>query len=124
MNILLICLIGYAIGNISNAYFIGKIFLNKDVRNFGSGNAGATNALRAFGAKIGILVFALDILKGVIAVLIGRYLDAETGQYFAGLMVIIGHNWPAILKFKGGKGIATSIGCLLYTSDAADEEDS
>lgn len=112
MNLLIICLIGYALGNISNAFIIGKLFLNKDVRDFGSGNAGATNALRAFGAKIGILVFILDIFKGVIAVILGRYLNPEVGQYFAGLFVIIGHNWPIVLKFKGGKGIATSIGVI------------
>jgi glycerol-3-phosphate acyltransferase PlsY len=83
------------------------------VRNYGSGNAGATNALRAFGAKIGIFVFVLDVLKGILAVYIGRKLNVDLGQYFAGIFAIIGHNWPIMLKFKGGKGIATSIGVML-----------
>lgn len=113
MNLFLACLAGYCLGNFSSAIIIGKVFLHKDVRDYGSGNAGATNAVRAFGAKIGLVVFLLDVLKGVIAVMLGRYLDPVWGQYFAGIFVIMGHNWPAALKFKGGKGIATSIGVML-----------
>ncbi len=100
-------------GNFSSAIIIGKIFLKKDVRDYGSGNAGATNAVRAFGAKVGLVVFLLDVLKGVLAVVIGKYIEPALGQYFAGIFVIMGHNWPAALKFKGGKGIATSIGVML-----------
>jgi acyl phosphate:glycerol-3-phosphate acyltransferase len=113
MEIIFASIIGYLIGNISNAYLMGKILLRKDVREYGSGNAGATNALRAFGVKIGIAVFILDILKGILAVYIGRRLNPEAGQYFAGIFAIAGHNWPIMLKFKGGKGIATSIGVML-----------
>lgn len=113
MRLLIVALIGYLIGNISNAYLIGKIFLKKDVRDYGSGNAGATNALRAFGAKIGIVVFLLDVMKGVVAVYIGNRLNPELGGFVAGISVIAGHNWPVTLKFKGGKGIATSIGVML-----------
>ncbi len=107
------CLIGYALGNISNAYLIGKVFLKKDVRKFGSGNAGATNAIRAFGAKVGIVVFIMDVLKGVLAVYFGRLIHPEIGHFLAGMFAIVGHNWPIILGFKGGKGIATSIGVML-----------
>lgn len=113
MKYLIIIFIAYALGNISNAYLIGKVFLKKDVRNYGSGNAGATNAIRAFGVKIGILVFLGDLLKGVAAVLIGRFIEPTYGPYIAGIFLIIGHNWPAALKFKGGKGIASSIGVML-----------
>ncbi|MDP3387882.1 MAG: glycerol-3-phosphate 1-O-acyltransferase PlsY, partial [Eubacteriales bacterium] len=113
MKLFIVALIGYMIGNISNAYLIGRIFLKKDVRNYGSGNAGATNALRAFGAKVGIVVFLLDVLKGIIAVYIGNRINPEFGGFVAGIAVIAGHNWPATLKFKGGKGIATSIGVML-----------
>jgi glycerol-3-phosphate acyltransferase PlsY len=113
MNLFLACLAGYCLGNFSSAIIIGKVFLGKDVRDYGSGNAGATNAVRAFGAKVGLVVFILDVLKGVFAVLIGRCFDPVLGQYFAGVFVIMGHNWPAALKFKGGKGIATSIGVIL-----------
>jgi glycerol-3-phosphate acyltransferase PlsY len=101
------------LGNFSSAIIIGKIFLKKDVRDYGSGNAGATNAVRAFGARVGLVVFLLDVFKGVLAVMIGRYIEPSLGQYFAGIFVIMGHNWPAALKFKGGKGIATSIGVML-----------
>jgi glycerol-3-phosphate acyltransferase PlsY len=113
MRLFVAALIGYMIGNVSNAYLIGRIFLKKDVRNYGSGNAGATNALRAFGAKVGIVVFLLDVLKGIIAVYVGNRISPEIGGYIAGISVIAGHNWPATLKFKGGKGIATSIGVML-----------
>lgn len=111
---LIIILISYFIGNISNAYFIGKIFLKKDVRNYGSGNAGATNAIRAFGYKVGILVFLGDLLKGVLATYISHKIDPVYGQYIGGIALLVGHNWPAVLKFKGGKGIASSIGVMLF----------
>ena len=111
---LIIILISYLIGNISNAYFIGKIFLKKDVRNYGSGNAGATNAIRAFGYKVGILVFLGDLLKGVLAAYISHKIDPIYGQYIGGIFLLVGHNWPAVLKFKGGKGIASSIGVMLF----------
>lgn len=115
MNYFFIAIISYLLGNISFAYILGKIFTKKDVRDFGSGNAGATNAIRAFGKKIGAMVFVGDVLKGVIAVLIGKTLG-ETGMYLAGAMVIIGHNWPVFLNFKGGKGVATTIGVMLIAS--------
>lgn len=115
MNYFFIAIIAYLLGNISFAYILGKIFTKKDVRDYGSGNAGATNAIRAFGKKIGAMVFIGDVLKGVIAVLIGRSLG-ETGVYLAGAMVIIGHNWPVFLNFKGGKGVATTIGVMIIAS--------
>lgn len=115
MNYFFIAIISYLLGNISFAYILGKIFTKKDVRDFGSGNAGATNAIRAFGKKIGSMVFVGDVLKGVIAVLIGKTLG-ETGMYLAGALVIIGHNWPVFLNFKGGKGVATTIGVMLIAS--------
>ena len=71
MKYILIGIISYFIGNISFAYILGKIFANKDVRDYGSGSAGATNALRTFGKKIGAMVFLGDVLKGAIAVTIG-----------------------------------------------------
>jgi len=93
-----------------------KIFAKKDVREYGSGNAGATNAFRTFGKKVGALVFLGDVLKGVAAVLLGRYLGGQTGAYIAGAFVIIGHNWPVLLSFKGGKGVATTIGVMLFVN--------
>lgn len=115
MNYFFIAIISYLLGNISFAYILGKIFTKKDVRDYGSGNAGATNAIRAFGKKIGAMVFIGDVLKSVIAVLIGKTLGV-TGMYLAGAMVIIGHNWPVFLNFKGGKGVATTIGVMIIAS--------
>lgn len=113
IRILLIILIGYLLGNFSTSFILGKIVEKRDIRKFGSGNAGATNALRVFGAKIAALTFLFDGFKGVLAVLIGNYLLGSDGALIAGISVIVGHNWPIILKFKGGKGIATSIGVVL-----------
>lgn len=116
MKYILLTIISYFIGNISFAYILGKIFAKKDVREYGSGNAGATNAFRTFGKKVGALVFLGDVLKGVAAVLLGRYLGGQTGAYISGAFVIIGHNWPVLLSFKGGKGVATTIGVMLFVN--------
>lgn len=113
MNIFVTILLSYLIGCFSSAYFLGKMSKNIDIRNFGSGNAGATNALRVLGKKIGALTFALDILKGVIAVLIGKTLFGFNGSLLASIFVVLGHNFPVFLGFKGGKGVATSFGVLL-----------
>ena len=113
MKFILIAIISYLIGNISFAYILGKLFEKKDVREYGSGNAGATNALRTFGKKMGAMVLIGDALKGVAAVLIGRQLGGQDGAYVAGTLVIIGHNWPALLKFRGGKGVAATIGVMI-----------
>ncbi len=113
MNYIIVVIISYLIGNLSFAYILGKFIMKKDVRDYGSGNSGATNAIRAFGAKIGVWAFVGDVLKGVVAVLIGKVIGEEYGGYLAGAFVIIGHNWPALLNFKGGKGVATTIGVML-----------
>lgn len=113
MRILITILLSYLIGCFSSAYFLGKISKNIDIRNYGSGNAGATNALRVLGKKVGALTFALDILKGVIAVLIGKYMFGFNGSLLAGIFVVLGHDFPIFLGFKGGKGVATSFGVLL-----------
>lgn len=114
MKFILIAIISYFLGNISFAYILGKLFTKKDVRDYGSGSAGATNALRTFGKKIGIMVFMGDVLKGVAAVIIGRSFGGQMGAYVAGASVIIGHNWPVLLSFKGGKGVATTIGVMIF----------
>jgi len=116
MKYIFIAIISYFIGNISFAYILGKILANKDVREFGSGNAGTTNAIRAFGKKVGVMVFLGDVLKGVVAVLLGRYFAGQTGAYIAGAFAIIGHNWPVLLNFKGGKGVATTIGVMVFVN--------
>lgn len=107
---LLIALISYALGNIQTSYLIGRAIRKTDIREHGSGNAGTTNALRVFGKKIAVITLLVDALKGVLAVIIGMRLGDTDGSLIAGVAVIVGHNWPFYLGFKGGKGVATSIG--------------
>lgn len=113
IQILMVIVIAYFIGNFSPSYLLGKMIEGKDIREYGSKNAGSTNALRVFGKKVALFTFALDILKGLIAVKLGQYIQPELGAYLAGLFVIIGHNWPIVLSFKGGKGIASTLGVML-----------
>jgi len=111
---LLAMFISYFIGNIAPSYFIGKALKNIDIRDHGSGNAGATNAFRVLGAAAGVIVFICDTLKSVLAVHVGLWLTGtQLGGMLAGAMAVIGHNWPVVLNFKGGKGIASSFGLVL-----------
>jgi glycerol-3-phosphate acyltransferase PlsY len=90
---------------------------NVDIRKLGSGNAGMTNVLRNFGKGYAVLVIVGDALKGVIAVLIGRYIAGnEIGAMCAGFAAIVGHNWPIFFQFKGGKGILTSAVVILMVT--------
>ncbi|MDZ4122531.1 MAG: glycerol-3-phosphate 1-O-acyltransferase PlsY [Candidatus Cloacimonadaceae bacterium] len=111
-------ILAYLIGSIPFGYLIGKIFYKKDIRQSGSGNIGATNALRSFGVSVGIFVLSLDLLKGFLAILLARYLLADFNVYIvlSGLFVILGHVFPIFLQFKGGKGVATSAGVFLALS--------
>lgn len=106
---------GYLIGSITFSYVVGKWFLGIDVREHGSGNAGATNTLRTLGKWPGIFVLILDLLKGVLAVMIGKWLAPEHDwvAVASGIAVVVGHNWPLFFKFKGGKGVAATIGVAL-----------
>lgn len=112
MEILLIPALSYLIGSFSSAYIVGKAFKKIDIRNHGSGNAGATNALRIMGKKLGVLTFFMDFAKGAIAVLIGLGLAGHNGGIVAAFFAVVGHNWPIFFKFKGGKGIATTIAAM------------
>lgn len=109
----LVSLIAYFLGNFATSYIVSMRAAHIDIRKHGSGNAGATNVLRVLGAKAAALTFLGDTLKGVAAVLIGRYIAGSNGAILAGLFVVIGHNWPVTLGFKGGKGVATTIGAML-----------
>jgi len=111
-NPFIVAVIAYLLGNFSSAYVLGKILKKEDIRSYGSGNAGATNALRVFGKKIGIIALISDVLKGVLAVYIGGLILGEQGRLIAAVFVVLGHNWPVFLRFKGGKGIATSLGVI------------
>ncbi len=116
MKVVLTVIVSYLLGCFSSAYFLGKMAKNIDIREYGSGNAGATNALRVMGKKIGALTFILDILKGIIAVIIGNKLLGLDGKLLAGIFVVLGHNFPVFLNFKGGKGVATSLGVLMMVN--------
>jgi len=115
VNIILVVILGYIIGSIPTAYWFGKAYKKVDIRDYGSGNVGATNAFRVLGKWPGIAVLILDIIKGIIPTTI---IASQLGggsillRVLAGVMAIIGHNWTVFLSFKGGKGIATSLGVL------------
>lgn len=112
-------IIAYFIGNISTAYFVGKLMGKIDIRNHGSGNAGATNALRVLGVKAGIVTLLGDMLKGLIIVGVAKYFGSLQLALACGLAVVIGHDFPVFFHFKGGKGIATSIGIFTFIDPVA-----
>ncbi|MBZ5201718.1 glycerol-3-phosphate 1-O-acyltransferase PlsY [Planomicrobium chinense] len=113
MDTLLPVLLAYLLGSIPSALWIGKIFYNTDIRTKGSGNLGATNTFRTLGAKAGIVVTVLDILKGTAATLIPLYIDTNIHPLIFGVIAVVGHMFPVFAKFKGGKAVATSGGILL-----------
>ena len=103
----------YLIGSIPSGLVIGRL-KGIDVREYGSGNIGTTNVLRTLGARYGAIVLVADVLKGVIAVVLARYIiETPTGEMAAGFAAVAGHDWSLFLKFKGGRGVATSLGALL-----------
>ncbi|WP_332630082.1 glycerol-3-phosphate 1-O-acyltransferase PlsY [Halalkalibacter flavus] len=115
IGLIIIILIGYLLGSLSFSYIIAKKIKKVDIRQHGSGNAGATNTLRVLGLGPALLVLALDVLKGIVAVWIGvAVAPDQSGLYpaLAGLAAILGHNWPIYYGFRGGKGVATTIGVL------------
>ena len=105
-------LIGYGLGTITTGTIVGRL-MGVDIRQTGSKNAGTTNVLRTLGWKASLFTFAGDAVKGVLAVLIGRWIGGLYGGYLSGILAVIGHNWPVFFHFKGGKGIATSFGVIL-----------
>ena len=132
----LIFIICYLIGSIPFGLILTKLFDNNDLRNIGSGNIGATNVLRTGNKTLALLTLILDLSKSFIPLFIffQLYPHPIINDFFNliivdkiflilvfGYFFVLGHCFPIWLKFKGGKGIATSLGCLLYTSDAADE---
>lgn len=116
---------GYFIGCVQSAFIVGKVVGKIDIREHGSGNAGMTNITRVLGAKAGIFVFVCDILKGLIAFNLcnfifggSLFLSGGSALYgiYAGFGAIIGHDFPFYLKFRGGKGVATTLGFLLFVN--------
>ncbi|HCU6988137.1 TPA: glycerol-3-phosphate 1-O-acyltransferase PlsY [Staphylococcus aureus] len=122
MMIIVMLLLSYLIGTFPSGFVIGKLFFKKDIRQFGSGNTGATNSFRVLGRPAGFLVTFLDIFKGFITVFFPLWLpvhaDGPISTFFTnglivGLFAILGHVYPVYLKFQGGKAVATSAGVVL-----------
>lgn len=124
MNELLLIIVAYLIGSVPTSVWVSKSFFNIDIRDYGSGNAGATNTYRVLGSKWGTLVMVVDMLKGVIAVklalLLPEYADTEVNlqnlQTGLGLAAVVGHIFPIWADFRGGKGVATLFGLVLGIS--------
>ena len=112
--VMLVSIIGYLLGNLNGAVVVSKLLAKEDVRKKGSGNAGLTNYIRNYGAGSSVLVILVDVLKAVLACLIGGWLLGGYGYYEEGvalgaLAVILGHDFPVLLDFKGGKGILSGV---------------
>jgi glycerol-3-phosphate acyltransferase PlsY len=124
MNELLLIIVAYLIGSVPTSVWVSKSFFNIDIRDYGSGNAGATNTYRVLGSKWGTFVMVVDMLKGVIAVklalLLPEYADSEVNlqnlQTGLGLAAVVGHIFPIWADFRGGKGVATLFGLVLGIS--------
>lgn len=117
MYTILFIIIAYLLGSIPSALIAGKISKKIDIREYGSGNLGATNAFRVLGTKAGIIVTLADILKGTVATLIpllaALFIDIDVSRLLIGLFAVIGHTYPIFARFKGGKAVATSAGIIL-----------
>ncbi len=124
MNELLLIILAYLIGSIPTSVWVSKEFFDIDIRDYGSGNAGATNTYRVLGPKWGTLVMVVDMLKGIVAVklalLLPEYADSDVNlqnlQTGLGLAAVVGHIFPIWADFRGGKGIATLFGLVLGIS--------
>ena len=118
-----VAIVAYVIGSINFAVIFSRKFAGFDVREKGSGNAGTTNMLRSVGKKAAVITLICDILKGVvsigIAIIVGNIikdLDKALLVQIAGILVVVGHTFPIFFGFKGGKGVATSLGVILMTN--------
>lgn len=115
IKILLTLIIGYLFGSLSTGVILSKMVNKTDIRSHGSGNAGTTNMLRVLGRKMALFTFIGDMLKGVIAVFIGKLLvGGALGGVLGVIGALLGHTFPLFFSFKGGKGIATGFGSLLF----------
>ena len=111
MEVLIISILSYLMGSVPFGFILTKVFLKKDIRDIGSGNIGATNALRAGNKSLGYGTLFLDIIKAIIPVVYVK-LNYPNYIFIASLCVFLGHIFPIWLKFKGGKGVATYVGIL------------
>jgi len=120
-HVFLAAVISYLAGSIPTAYIFCRMLKGVDIRTVGSGNVGATNAMRVLGRGWGVTVLFFDVLKGLLPVMLlgnalcsfGQAVPGEFARIILGLSCICGHNWPIFLGFKGGKGVATTLGVLI-----------
>lgn len=107
-------LVCYAIGSLPTAYLFTRYILGQDIRDIGDNNSGAANVFRNVGAKAGVAVGAIDIIKGSVVIVLAKVLVDDTGMgMMAGAAALVGHNFPVHLKFRGGRGAATAVGVLI-----------
>ena len=120
-----VAIVGYLIGSISSGYLVGKVYRNVDLRTVGSGSTGATNTFRTLGRGAGILVASFDILKGALAVVFAQVMFADgtagrpIAEALAAVFAVVGHCWPITLRGRGGRGVATGFGALLFVATPA-----
>lgn len=113
-SIIIAIAIGYLLGSIPCAYIAGRLVKGVDIRQLGGGNMGALNTMREIGTVAGFAVLLADMAKGLLAVLVAQWLGLPLLFVFiVGLTAVVGHNWPVWLRFKGGQGLATTLGVLL-----------
>jgi len=113
-SIIIAIAIGYLLGSIPCAYIAGRLVKGVDIRQLGGGNMGALNTMREIGTVAGFAVLLADMAKGLLAVLVAQWLGLPLLFVFiVGLTAVVGHSWPVWLRFKGGQGLATTLGVLL-----------
>jgi glycerol-3-phosphate acyltransferase PlsY len=119
MKAVLALVLAYLIGSLSFGYLAGRLLKGVDIRQYGSGNTGSTNILRTLGTGPAIVVFILDVGKGLAAVYLAQALNlSPVWIMLSGIAVVAGHNWPVLFNFRGGRGIATSLGVLFGLAPA------
>ena len=112
--------IGYLLGSIPSGLLVGRFARGIDVREYGSGKTGFTNVMRTVGLRWGIVVLVADLAKGVVSVVIARFVSDEPYVLaLAGMAAAVGHDWPVFARFEGGRGVATSFGAALAMSPIA-----
>jgi len=112
MNLFLI-VVSYFVGTLPFAYVTGRLLKGVDIRQIGDGNAGASNISRNVSNTAGIIVLASDACKGALVILLAQALSTQTVALWCGLAAVAGHNWPVFLRFRGGRGMSTTIGIIL-----------
>jgi glycerol-3-phosphate acyltransferase PlsY len=122
---LVVAAVGYGVGSVSSGYLVGRLYRNVDLRTMGSGSTGATNTFRNLGPGAGVLVAVLDILKGAVAVGFAQLLfppgspSRPLAEAVGAVAAVAGHCWPPLLRGRGGRGVATGFGALLFVATPA-----